>query len=271
MTLPISQGNSLSLDELMEECLIPGYETGKEYLTVIDRWENREELLMQLKRSCPDLKDMKDEFIEDQDWNLTWIDGFVPVEIVPGFWITPPWQEKNVPSGHERIIINPGEAFGTGTHESTQLTLRLLKKYIRENDMVMDMGCGSGILSIAAEKLGAQKVYACDFDPDICNNIKENLELNKVKKISWEIKNVLEINDYNCNLALINIQKHVIIPLLERIGEQEHIPDTLILAGLLREHDKEMTEILEQSPYKVVEKIEKNQWMAMLAIKRRSV
>ena len=212
-----------TLDLMMELGDIISYEQNVHHFIVLDMWENRETLLKSLKEKFPNTV-WKESKLEDRDWNQEWINGFQPIKIAKNLWVSPPWHEQKIPINDERIIINPGNAFGTGTHESTLLAMKLLKTMISENDEIMDLGCGSGILSIAAMKLGASKVFALDFDPEIADNITENLQLNNMNNIQWEIGDVLEMSNYKCDLALINIQKHVILPLLERFSMQKTYP-----------------------------------------------
>ena len=257
-----------TLDLMMELGDIISYEQNVHHFIVLDMWENRETLLKSLKEKFPNTV-WKESKLEDRDWNQEWINGFQPIKIAKNLWVSPPWHEQKIPINDERIIINPGNAFGTGTHESTLLAMKLLKTMISENDEIMDLGCGSGILSIAAMKLGASKVFALDFDPEIADNITENLQLNNMNNIQWEIGDVLEMSNYKCDLALINIQKHVILPLLERFSIAKDIPNRVILAGLLNVHRKDIRNALQSQGYKIIKIYRKKDWIAVSAILRR--
>jgi len=256
------------LDELIESGHFLSVETKKSEISILDLWENRENLILILEREFPNEKWTMDK-LEGRDWNQEWIEGFQPIRINRKMWITPPWQLEKIPENHTKIIINPGNAFGTGTHESTYLVLKLMKKMLRSGDNVLDLGCGSGILSIAARKMGAAKVHAIDNDPEIEHNFKENLEKNDTEDITWKICDILSMDTYSCDLALINIQKHVILPLLERFSVAKGTPNRVILAGLLYDHKKDIRNALKERGYKTLEIRRMNEWMAVSAIRRR--
>ncbi|MFA6617677.1 MAG: 50S ribosomal protein L11 methyltransferase [Candidatus Neomarinimicrobiota bacterium] len=268
ITFPKDPTIALVLEAMMDEAEVLSFETTNHDLSILDLWENRDSLNTRLKELLPNAS-WREEKIEDQDWDKTWIEGFQPIRIARKLWVLPPWHEEKIPEGHIKIIINPSNAFGTGTHESTFLALKLLFKMIKPKDKIMDMGCGSGILSIAAHKLGAGKIYACDLDEDIEHNITENLQLNKIDDIKWEIADVLEMEDYKCDLALINIQKHVILPLLLRFNIAKHRPNRVILAGLLRDHKKVICKALKEQGYTRLKIRRKNEWIAVSAVHRR--
>lgn len=256
------------LDELIESGHFLSVETKKSEISILDLWENRDNLILILEREFPNEKWTMDK-LEGRDWNQEWIEGFQPIRINRKMWITPPWQLEKIPENHTKIIINPGNAFGTGTHESTYLVLKLMKKMLRSGDNVLDLGCGSGILSIAARKMGAAKVHAIDNDPEIEHNFKENLEKNDTEDITWKICDILSMDTYSCDLALINIQKHVILPLLERFSVAKGTPNRVILAGLLYDHKKDIRNALKERGYKTLEIRRMNEWMAVSAIRRR--
>jgi ribosomal protein L11 methyltransferase len=256
------------LDGLLEMGHIMSLEVKAESICVLDLWENREKLLLLFEKTFTKKKWLESR-IKGRDWNREWIEGFQPIRVNRGLWITPPWHLDKIPKKHEKVIINPGNAFGTGTHESTFLALKLIKKTIIKGDRVIDFGCGSGILSIAAKKLGAATVHAIDNDPEIEHNFMENLEKNGVDNITMQIGDILSMVAFHCDLALINIQKHVILPLLKRFSVANGMPNRVILAGLLNEHRKDIRNALKESGYKVLKIRRKKEWIAVSAIQRR--
>lgn len=212
--------------------------------------------------------EVEESFLEDRDWNREWVEGFKPVRISDRLWVVPPWREHEIPKGTEGIIINPANAFGTGTHESTRLVLELLPQMMKSGDRVLDLGCGSGILSIAARKLGAAEVRAVDNDPDIRNNFLENLDRNGIRNVSLEIRDVLEMDDFGSDLALINIQKYIIIPLLARFPFAKGLPERVILAGLLKVHRADIVNALEERDYDIHTIESRGEWIAVTASRR---
>ena len=267
--LPKNETISRKLDVLMELGEVLSVEVTVNKLTVLELWDNRDKLIKTLEEYFPGIE-WQEEKLEDRDWNQSWIEGFQPIRISRRFWITPPWHMEKIPPGHERVIVNPGNAFGTGTHESTYLAMKLMKGLIEDGDKVLDLGCGSGILSIAAKKLGASSVHAVDNDPDISDNLIQNVDLNGIKDISWEITDILAMDSYRCDLALINIQKHVILPLLNRFSIAKGMPNRVILAGLLFEHKKDIRNALNKCGYKILKIRRMNEWIAVSAVLRRT-
>ena len=119
------------------------------------------------------------EFLEDQEWERTWMDAYEPIQIAEKYWIVPEWMEAPEADA-VNIKLDPGLAFGTGNHASTFLCLQWLGKTDVKNKVVIDYGCGSGILGVAALLLGAKKVYATDIDPQAVHATQQNAELNGV-------------------------------------------------------------------------------------------
>ncbi len=251
--------------ELMEAGIIQAIETNDHEILIWEDWNKSDVIFTLLKNRFPHVNIVR-EFVPDQDWNLTWIEGFQPLKI-KRLWVSPPWHRDKVPVNEPVIWINPGSAFGTGTHESTRLSLFLMEKYLYNGANVIDLGCGSGILSIAAFILGAETVYACDIDPQIEDNITENLQLNGHPSVQWEVRDVLSLVDYTCDFALINIQKPVIFPLLDKFATlpRKRKPDKLILAGLLTTDAIDLERKLNQSGYHLMDSLSEKEWIGAYA------
>ncbi|MDZ7821078.1 MAG: 50S ribosomal protein L11 methyltransferase [Candidatus Marinimicrobia bacterium] len=151
-------------DTLMEAGLIEISEEHRGSVIILEKWENREKLRETLRKVFGDIES-REEYLEDRDWNKAWTEGFRPLKIADGIWVTAPWHADRIPEEDEKIMIHPGNAFGTGTHESTRLALQQMIRVMRPGFRVLDLGCGSGILSIAARMRGADTVLALDNDP----------------------------------------------------------------------------------------------------------
>ncbi len=265
---PHSDTENILEKEFMEAGIIQAMEKNEESLIVWEDWERSGACMEALTQRFPNLK-IQRKFVPDQDWNRTWIEGFKPVK-TGKVWITPPWHREEIPEGDRVVVINPGSAFGTGTHESTRLSLKLLQKHLKPATCVMDLGCGSGILAITACTLGAESVYAYDLDAQIEDNIRENLSLNQNPPVHWEIRDVLQLPGYSCDLALVNIQKPVIFPLIEKFAylAESDKPDRLIIAGLLKSDRKELIPLLNHANYTVCETQTDGEWLSVYAEKR---
>lgn len=207
--------------------------------------------------------------IENQNWMESWKQFYKPILVGERLLILPAWLENPVP---ERIAvrIDPSMAFGTGTHPTTQLCMALSEKLIQSGDLAMDIGCGSGILSIGAALLGAKKVIAVDLDiPSIDATIKNAISNNVLEKIETGIGSVAEIIDgnYSFNTApviMVNILAPIIIRLLNS-GLTNLVTDDgfLILSGILDRQADEVQSEVEKLGMNLVEKRLINDWVGM--------
>ena len=177
--------------------------------------------------------------VKDQDWMEAWKKHYQPVMIGKRLVIVPAWIDKEYP-GRIPIRINPGMAFGTGTHPTTQLCLEFLEEFVQPGLTVMDIGCGSGILSAAAVKLGARRVLAVDIDPASVKSTQENCELNGVSKnvaidkgsVSLVCSSHFEIA--TAPLVVANILASVIMSLFdEGLADLVEPGGMLLLSGIL--------------------------------------
>lgn len=188
-----------------------------------------------LKQLEPNLEIKIAEWKDDGNWFETWKKTIQPIKIPP-FIVAPTWETPELKSDEILIKIDPKMAFGTGSHETTQLILENLKDYVKPDSVILDLGTGSGILAIGAAKLGAKEIFASDIDEASILNAQENVELNGVSnKIKLKICDALhsleEKNDFN--LALVNIHTSVILELLPAFSAFKNI--IFILSGILTE------------------------------------
>jgi ribosomal protein L11 methyltransferase len=200
--------------------------------------------------------------IERKDWFRDWKKSFEPIFVDTDIVIVPDWNQTSYPD-KTVIRIKPGMAFGTGTHPTTQLCLRALKKYIKSGDRVVDVGCGSGILSILGAKLGASYVWGLDIDQDAIENANENLELNQVFDL-------VEINQGTVtastppepfDIAVANLTKKEIVESFNNIRNQVKLTGTLIFSGILKEEEIEMRDFLEKQNIRIVEITHQEEWI----------
>ena len=195
-----------------------------------------------------------------EDWHLAWQDNFTPVIIENKLAIIPHWQ--NDISAEIVIKIKPGMAFGTGHHETTWLMLNQVLKHVKPGMSVLDLGTGSGILSITANKLGAEKVDAVEFDSDCETNFNENLQLNQIEEnIHYYHHDVLNWEDFNYNIILANINRNVIEGLIPKFkGPKANI----ILSGLLKTDYETIEQICIKQNFQVKEKMIKGEWICLV-------
>ena len=194
-----------------------------------------------------------------EDWHLAWKDNFTPVVIEDKLAVIPYWQ--NEISADTVIKIKPGMAFGTGHHETTWLMLNQVLKHVKPGMSVLDLGAGSGILSIAAIKLGAEKVDAVEFDSDCESNFNENLQLNHIEKnIHYYNDDVLTWKDFNYNIILANINCNIIEKLIPKFKETKA---KVILSGLLKTDYETIEQICIKQNFQVKEKMIKGEWICL--------
>ncbi len=255
--------------------------TVRAYLPVDETLEERrqklEEALYYLGRIQP-LPAPRFQPIADQNWMEAWKQHYRPIPIGQGLLILPAWMESPEP---ERIAIkiDPGMSFGTGTHPTTQLCLQLLEESVERTEMpkglrVIDVGCGSGILSIAAIKLGAREVLGVDIDRESIRNSSENAATNSIgEELVLGIGSVQEIlrGEFpwkSARLVLANILAPVIVRLFEAgLAELVEPGGTIILSGILVEQAQGVIEAGEAKGLQLHERRQMGDWVALAMTK----
>lgn len=214
----------------------------------------------------------------ENDWAHSWQKYYKPMPIGDRLYIVPEWErEVPVPEGRVPLYLNPGLTFGTGSHASTQLCLTGLERYVVPGRPVLDLGCGSGILSIAALALGASEAAAVDIDPKAVNVAYENAALNGIGKDRYTVRagNVLadeglsaELAREDCALVLANIVADVIIPLSAQAGRFLAEDGVFLCSGIIDTRAAEVRAALEHNGLEVLEQLEQNGWVAFAARKK---
>ncbi len=201
-----------------------------------------------------------------EDWAEAWKRHYRPLRIGERMVVSPSWEEPALRSGDVLIKLDPGMAFGTGTHPSTQLALRLLEKHLRPRSVVLDVGTGSGILAIAAVKMGATRVIATDIDPEAVRTAEENARLNQVRnQITLLVESVIDAGRYD--LVMVNILADVIARLLlhERLADRLAPGGALILSGVIRQRREVVDLALKASGLEVFDALSEGDWIALAA------
>ncbi|MEQ2457146.1 50S ribosomal protein L11 methyltransferase [Flavonifractor hominis] len=211
----------------------------------------------------------------DNDWAHSWQKYYKPMPVGERIYIVPEWErDKAVPEGKTPLYLNPGLTFGTGSHASTQLCLMGLEEYTVPGKPVLDLGCGSGILSIASLVLGASSAVAVDIDPKAVDVAYENAALNGIGKDRYRVLagNVItdeslvrELAKEKYPLVLANIVADVIIPLSARAGEFLTEDGVFLCSGIIDTRADEVQAALEQNGLQVFRRREQNGWVSLAA------
>jgi ribosomal protein L11 methyltransferase len=215
-------------------------------------------------------------WVEEDGWEDAWKEHYQPIKIGERLLIQPVWLPPK-PTDRITILMDPGMAFGTGTHPTTQLTLLALEKHLHPGQSVVDLGCGSGILSIAAAHLGASHVFALDIDPTAVKYAQKNVNVNSLGDMVSILEGSIEdligqdgISTLPADLLVANILAKVLIELIERgLGEAVRPNGLLILSGILDHQAEDVIQAADQHNLKLLETSESEDWRA-LVLKRNS-
>lgn len=208
--------------------------------------------------------------LQDEDWSDTWKQYFHTEKPGERVVIKPTWEEY-APQGDEVVIeLDPGAAFGTGTHATTSMCIRQLEKLVKPGMTVFDVGTGSGILSIISAKLGAKNIQAVDYDDSVLKIVEENLEQNNVQDIISVAQSDLMQNVHGkAELVIANIIADIIIRLFDQLDEHLEQGGTLLTSGIIEDRIEDVLAVAEKHGYGVVERLENKGW-ACITFKRKA-
>lgn len=203
--------------------------------------------------------------VSDEDWANSWKKYYHPIKIGKRIVIVPAWEDYKLSEGELPVIMDPGMAFGSGTHETTRLVAELLDKYLTPGDTVLDVGTGSGILSIAASLLGAKRVAAYDIDPTAVRIARENVKINKRDNITVGVSNLLsDVELLGYNVICANIVADIIIKMSPDLYRFAADGCTFIASGILNERKAEVLEAMKKTPFSQLDELEENGWCALV-------
>jgi ribosomal protein L11 methyltransferase len=206
--------------------------------------------------------------IKDSDWENSWKDYFDILNIGEKFVIVPTWREYENNENKYVINIDPGMAFGTGGHETTSLCIKNLEKYVKPHDNIIDVGCGSGILSIAASYLTDGEIKAVDLDKLAVDVSRENFALNNLEnRIVVEEASLLTKETKKYNVIVANILAHIIELMLDDAYNLLEDGGYYITSGIIKDKKDELLEKMLERGFKLVEETSDNEWYSFVVTK----
>lgn len=210
--------------------------------------------------------DIKAEILEDKDWEREWMDNYHPMQFGPRLWVCPSWKEAPNPDA-VNLMLDPGLAFGTGTHPTTALCLAWLDEHIGSGEFVIDYGCGSGILGIAALLLGADKALGVDIDPQALQATKDNLQRNQLADESLKVYLPEHTPEETADTLVANILAGPLVELAPTLAGHVKAGGKLCLSGLLAIQEQEIRAAYSQW-FDLDPVAEKDGWIRISGTKR---
>lgn len=225
------------------------------------------EKLVELKEMGIDLGEAKVEHekMYEEDWANTWKQYYKPSKVGEKIVVKPIWEEYEQKEGELVVNLDPGMAFGTGTHETTRMCIQALEKYVKEESTVFDVGCGSGILAIAAAKLGAKLAVGVDLDPVAVESSIENVGYNNLNNIEILHGNLVEVIDGKSDIVVANILAEVICILTDDVKRVMKDGGVFITSGIIHDRVDMVCEKLEATGFEVIEKNRDGEWNCIVA------
>ncbi len=258
---------------------------GKAYLTFyLDEGEDQRTILMKVRKELEEMRDFLDvgectieeSQTEDVDWVNNWKQYFHQFYI-DDILVIPSWEKVEAKDEDKLVIhIDPGTAFGTGTHETTQLCIRQLKRYVTKGARILDVGCGSGILGMLALKFGAAYSVGTDLDPNAIDASHENMEVNGISREQYEVMigNIIDdqavqdaVGYERYDVVVANILAEVLVPLTPVIVRQMKTGGIYITSGIIDGKETAVAEAVKAAGLEVLEVNRQGEWVSVTARK----
>lgn len=205
--------------------------------------------------------------VHEEEWATAWKKYYHPVKISKRFTIVPTWEEYEPVNSDELIIeLDPGMAFGTGTHPTTVMCIQALERVVQEGDLVVDVGTGSGVLSISSALLGAKHVHALDLDEVAVRSAKINIKLNKVQnRVNVSQGNLLDGVNEQADVVVANILAEVIMRFTDDVAKVVKPGGYFIASGIIQPKKEDVKQAIISSGFTIEEIIQMEDWVALIA------
>jgi ribosomal protein L11 methyltransferase len=208
--------------------------------------------------------------VNEEDWANSWKQYYKPLKIGDRIVICPAWEKYTPAEGELVVRMEPGMAFGTGTHETTRLVIRLLEKYTKEGARMLDVGTGTGILAICASRLGAEICRAYDIDPTAVRVARENIKDSGLTNVTCDQSDLLKqvsLEGGAYDLVCANIVADIIIRMTPDVGKYMKDDAVLLASGIIAERCGDVVECFEANGFKVVDMLTDNDWCGLAIMK----
>jgi ribosomal protein L11 methyltransferase len=220
-----------------------------------------EQIRMTLQNCTLPHSELHTELLPDQDWERAWMDDFKPMRFGERLWICPSWLEPPEPDA-VNLMLDPGQAFGTGTHPTTALCLEWLDAHPPKDELVIDYGCGSGILAVAALKLGARHCWGIDIDPQALEATRANADKNGIPEAHLYVVQPEGLPPIKADLLIANILSGPLVELAPALSNLVKPEGKLILSGILE--DQADNVITAYSPwFEMQQPVGKEEWIRL--------
>ncbi len=208
--------------------------------------------------------------VKEEDWEESWKKYYHCFKIGDRLVVKPSWEDYDVQPGEVVIELDPGMAFGTGSHASTRFCLRFIDQYVKGGENIIDAGCGSGILSIAAAKLGVSQVLAMDIDELAVKIAKANVKMNGLEEIvKAEVRDITEdLAGFKADYIFANITAEVVILVIPRAAELLSAGSYLFCSGIIESRWPQVQQQLEKYNFEIGQVLQENEWMGIAARKK---
>jgi len=249
-----------------EDVRVIGYFSSEEDINEkIPEIEKRLDYVKSLKLDTGTLEIYKRE-VKQENWENEWKKYFNVQKVSDSIIIKPSWEEYTAKEGEKIIDIDPGMAFGTGTHETTRMCINAIEKYMNKGDSLIDIGCGSGILSIAAAHLGAEKVIAVDLDKLAVKVSKENVDLNGFSNtIDVRYGDLTDVIDEKADVIVANIIADIIAKLSENIADFMKDGGYFISSGIINDKKDFVISKLKENNFDIIEENNDGEWNCIVS------
>jgi ribosomal protein L11 methyltransferase len=254
-----------------EEPPVPEFVTVKTYIPVDNTTDNRRNQIdvgVRLVGHLTNISPLKERYIEEEDWQNAWKEHFHPLRIGQHLVICPTWREVETSESDILIHLDPGMAFGTGHHPTTRTCMEILERITKPGDRILDVGCGSGILSVVAVKVGAASAVGLEIDPVAARAGEENARINgldeQIKIVQGTLPSPLA-EAHGFDIVAANISAKVVTDLAHHLVDTIAIGGKLIAGGIIQPHVDDVVKVLNGVGATVDETFVDGDWVTLLA------